>query len=598
MSRGPQSRNVADYHDEFVKEVEKATRASAKLSSSTSSSSSVAVAVESGTEASADAPPLPLPPVVNVLDAKVRNAFNGLETSTFTVCSRIRPVLPMDHAGTGENFKCIIPAAVKTTGNKDHCEPTLILTPKVSLMGKAKLEALSLDFDYTFGPEVSREAMFERVGAPLVQRCLAGQVGVVFAYGQTGSGKTHTMNGVMDGIAESLYDVSQMDGQRTITFSYLEILGQSITDCLDVSAEAADGGVKVGEMLDGRVETRNLVHVQCGTAGELRAQVELAKSRRATESTERNATSSRSHGVGIVTVSPVLAPQKAAAAAGAEGVQTLPQQPTAGRLYIIDLAGSERMDDKKNHTDSRLEETKAINLSLMSLKECIRARTMAGLGDGITEVHVPYRRSKLTLLMKDVFDISCRRLCSTVVLAHVSPIARDVKHSTSTLQYAAPLRVSVRSKPKGSKYETDSRDPANWSHEQVNEWILRTASAAEGIVTAQSLLSPTEGGITLCMMPEGEIYRRVDVAFSAVATTAPAIASSQVASLLYNDLWTHICDAKVRRRRPDGTLITAEDEAAEKEEAARKLKEKAELWAEREAHMKSDLIGYDGKPVN
>ena len=50
---------------------------------------------------------------------------------------------------------------------------------------------------------------------------------------------------------------------------------------------------------------------------------------------------------------------------------------------------------------------------------------------------MPYRRSKLTLLMKDVFDISCRRMCSTVVLAHVSPIVRDIKHSTSTLKYVS-----------------------------------------------------------------------------------------------------------------------------------------------------------------
>ena len=43
-----------------------------------------------------------------------------------------------------------------------------------------------------------------------------------------------------------------------------------------------------------------------------------------------------------------------------------------------------------------MEETKAINLSLMSLKECIRARTKAS-GPNPTPVHVPYRRSKLTL---------------------------------------------------------------------------------------------------------------------------------------------------------------------------------------------------------
>jgi hypothetical protein len=57
------------------------------------------------------------------------------------------------------------------------------------MLGKAKLEPTTLNFDYTFGPEASGSDIFDRVGDPLVQRCLAGQVGVVFAYGQTGSGK-------------------------------------------------------------------------------------------------------------------------------------------------------------------------------------------------------------------------------------------------------------------------------------------------------------------------------------------------------------------------------------------------------------------------
>ena len=74
------------------------------------------------------------------------------------------------------------------------------------------------------------------------------------------------------------------------------------------------------------------------------------------------------------------------------------QGPADGLLYIIDLAGSERSDDSKGHSKALMDETKEINFSLMSLKECIRARTLAS-GSGGASIHVPYRRSKLTLLM-------------------------------------------------------------------------------------------------------------------------------------------------------------------------------------------------------
>ena len=51
--------------------------------------------------------------------------------------------------------------------------------------------------------------------------------------------------------------------------------------------------------------------------------------------------------------------------------------PASGTLYMIDLAGSERAADSKGHSKARMAETKQINLSLMALKECIRARTLA-----------------------------------------------------------------------------------------------------------------------------------------------------------------------------------------------------------------------------
>ena len=66
--------------------------------------------------------------------------------------------------------------------------------------------------------------------------------------------------------------------------------------------------------------------------------------------------------------------------------------------------------------------------------------------------------------MKDVFDIGCKRICSTVVLAHVSPLASDVKHTLNTMNYCAPLRVAVNDK---KIMERDDRNPTNWDANRI-----------------------------------------------------------------------------------------------------------------------------------
>ncbi len=134
---------------------------------------------------------------------------------------------------------------------------------------------------------------------------MAGQIGVIFAYGQTGSGKTHTMNGLMDRVVQELYDEPGVGvgvaKKHRISFSYLQIAGQVCTDCLD--RNAVEGAVKIGELLDGRVEVRHLTEATCVDAQDFRRCVETAKQHRTTERTERNASSSRSHGVAIVRIS-------------------------------------------------------------------------------------------------------------------------------------------------------------------------------------------------------------------------------------------------------------------------------------------------------
>lgn len=320
--------------------------------------------------------------------------------------------------------------------------------------------------------------------------------------------------------------------------------------------------------------------------------MEQAKSLRSTAATDKNATSSRSHGIGIITCKDV-------------------QTGIEGSLYIIDLAGSERAADSKGHDKARIVETKAINSSLSTLKDCIRARTMASQPGMGGSVHVPYRRSKLTLLMKDVFHAGCTRLCSTVVLATCSPLASDCAHSANTLKYSSPLcDMNIQSggginanKGKGKKaikMQVDEDDPALWSNAQLLKWVTSSYPS----IADPSIFVGVLSGVQLCALPEKEYYSRMenagiksltdqlfveeckDVNGDATTCTDRGIQSSvDLAKDLYLSIWTLMSDAKTRKRRKDGSIITMEDEENERLRIIAATEEKARLWAEREKHL-------------
>merc|ERR1719446_249792 len=247
------------------------------------------------------------------------------------------------------------------------------------------------------------------------------------------------MNHLMDRLGPELFG----EGCGQVSFSYFELLGKDLTDCL--AAEQPAKGVQLVEA-DGEVLVQDLSSHAVASAAELAALVETAKAQRTTAATEKNEASSRSHGVGLLRV-------------------TQPEG-REGRLYIVDLAGSEGAKDVKGHSKERMEETKAINTSLLALKECIQARTLAAT-PGQDHTHVPYRRSKLTHLLKDVFDITCPRLSATVVIATLSPLAANVAQTSSTLKYACPFREAVglfglKAKA-GVTLEKNTQDPALWT---------------------------------------------------------------------------------------------------------------------------------------
>ena len=71
-----------------------------------------------------------------------------------------------------------------------------------------------------------------------------------------------------------------------------------------------------------------------------------------------------------------------------------------GKLTLVDLAGSERAQETQSNDRQRRQEGAEINKSLLALKECIRALDSRKSGN---DNHVPFRASKLTLVLRDSF---------------------------------------------------------------------------------------------------------------------------------------------------------------------------------------------------
>lgn len=136
---------------------------------------------------------------------------------------------------------------------------------------------------------------------------------------------------------------------------------------------------------------------------------------RTTHTTEANDTSSRSHAICQIIL------------------RDKSTSKLRGKLSLVDLAGSERGSDTKSHNSQRRGESAEINTSLLALKECVRALDNNKSGNK----HVPYRASKLTLILKDCFTSP---LAKTTMIATVSPGASSTDHTLNTLRYADRIK--------------------------------------------------------------------------------------------------------------------------------------------------------------
>lgn len=138
---------------------------------------------------------------------------------------------------------------------------------------------------------------------------------------------------------------------------------------------------------------------------------------RQTQQTRSNDTSSRSHAICQISL------------------KDNRDNSICGKLILVDLAGSERAQENQENEKARRSEAAEINKSLLALKECIRAMSDKG-------AYVPFRSSKLTLVLRDSFQ-SKKQKSKVIMIACLCPGSSSVDHTLNTLYYVDRLKGNI-----------------------------------------------------------------------------------------------------------------------------------------------------------
>lgn len=290
-----------------------------------------------------------------------------------------------------------------------------------------QLETMQYQFDAFYGDKATQREIYTGSVYPILPHLLVGQNASVFAYGPTGAGKTHSMLGNPNQpgiIPRAVRDLLQMTRGASgkpeeetwsyaITMSYVEIYQEKVMDLL----EPKNKDLPIREDKDHKILIPGVTQKTINSFSDFDEHFIPASQNRTVACTKLNDRSSRSHAVLLIKVQ--------------KNQQVPPFRQLTGKLYLIDLAGSE--DNRRTGNQGiRLKESGAINSSLFTLSKVVDA-----LNQGLPRI--PYRDSKLTRLLQDSLGGSAH----SVMIANIAPEQKYYFDTLTALNFAAKSKQII-----------------------------------------------------------------------------------------------------------------------------------------------------------
>ncbi|XP_060735681.1 kinesin-like protein KIF26A isoform X2 [Tachysurus vachellii] len=328
-------------------------------------------------------------------------------------------------------------------------EPSLLTQPSSGQRRTPLTAPKMFAFDAVFTQDASQAEVCSGTVAEIIQSVVNGADGCIFSFGHVKLGKTYTMIG-KDSSSQSLgiapcaiswlfkliSERREKTGTRfSVRVSAVEIYGkeEGLQDLLsDVSTGSLQDGQSPGVYLREDpicgTQLQNHSELRAPTAEKAAFFLDAALAARSTSHPDTDEEDRRNSHM-LFTLHIYQYRMEKSGKGGMSGGRS--------RLHLIDLGSCEKVLSKSRDGGGGL------CLSLTALGNVILALTNGAK-------HVPYRDSKLTMLLRDSLgNINCR----TTMIAHVSDSPGHYADSLTTIQLASRIH---RMRKKKSKYASSS----------------------------------------------------------------------------------------------------------------------------------------------